>query len=291
LRAAVRARYNKATPEGFIVALCAWQTKPVSMLAASLDGAALLDILLVAALIYLFLVLVKHTHAFALLLAVVVLLGLHYFARRAGLETLSWIVSNPVTYLVVLGLLVLYQGEVRRELARLGRTRLVAALTRSERGDPTDDIVLAAGYFSQNRVGALIVIERQIPLNTYVESGIGLDALLSYDLLMSIFMPQSPLHDGAVMVRKNRVVAASCFLPLSLNPLLSTQLGTRHRAAIGVTEESDALAVVVSEETGHISIMSAGNVDLNLTPEQLRDRLRRLRREGLPRLLLSSRAS
>jgi diadenylate cyclase len=271
--------------------MCAWQTAAVSMLVATLNWAALLDIVLVAGLVYLFLNLVKHTRAFALLLALVVLLGLYHFARWAGLETLGWLLSNPVTYLAALGLLVLYQGEVRRELARLGHTGLLAALTPRERGDPIDDIVLAAGYFAQNKVGALIVVERQITLNTYVESGIRLDALVSYDLLTSIFLPASPLHDGAAIVRKNRVVAASCFLPLSLNPLLSTQLGTRHRAAIGVTEESDAVAVVVSEETGQISVMSGGNVDLNLTAEQLRERLRRLRREGLPRLLLSSRAS
>lgn len=268
-----------------------WQRAPVSTLAVPLDGAALLDILIVATLVYFFLSLIKQTRAFPFLLALVVLLGLYYLARWTGLETLGWLLSNPVTYLVVLGLLVLHQGEVRRELARLGRTRLWAALTQRERGDPADDIVLAAGFFAKNKVGALIVIERQITLTTYVESGIGLDALVSYDLLTSIFLPQSPLHDGAAIVRKNRVVAASCFLPLSLDPLLSSQLGTRHRAAIGVTEESDAVAVVVSEETGRISVMSGGNVDLDLTPEQLRERLRRLRRESGPRLLLTSRAS
>jgi diadenylate cyclase len=145
--------------------MCAWQTAAVSMLVATLNwaalldivlvagGAALLDIVLVAGLVYLFLNLVKHTRAFALLLALVVLLGLYHFARWAGLETLGWLLSNPVTYLAALGLLVLYQGEVRRELARLGRSGLLAALTRRERGDPIDDIVLAAGYFAQNKVG------------------------------------------------------------------------------------------------------------------------------------------
>lgn len=252
------------------------------------DWVALADILVVAVVIYYFLTVIKDTRAFRLLLAVVLLLGLSYGTRWAQLQTIRWLLTNLLPYLIF-ALLVIYQGEIRRGLARLGRVPLVARLTASERTEPTDDIVLACSTFSQQRVGALICLEREIRLHTYIESGIGLDAVLSYDLLVSIFLPQSPLHDGAVIVRKNRVVAASCFLPLSLNPLLSTQLGTRHRAAIGVSEESDAVAVVVSEETGRISVMSGGTVELDLTPDQLRERLRRLLRERGPRLLLTSR--
>jgi diadenylate cyclase len=133
--------------------------------------------------------------------------------------------------------------------------------------------VMAAEYFSQNRVGALMVVERQAGLRTYIESGIPLDAKLSYDLLVSIFRPGSPLHDGAVIIEGSRVAAAGCFLPLSLNPLISKQLGTRHRAAIGITEDSDALVVLVSEETGSISVASSGTIDTNLTPDELGDRL------------------
>jgi diadenylate cyclase len=151
--------------------------------------------------------------------------------------------------------------------------------------------VLACSYFAQRRIGALIALERNLGLHTYIESGIALNAGVSYDLLVSIFLPQSPLHDGAVIVRRNRIAAASCFLPLSLNPLLSAQLGSRHRAAIGVTEESDAVVVVVSEETGSIAVVSGGSVELNLTPEQLRERLRTLMRRGLPRLPFSGRVS
>ena len=266
---------------------------PVSLapLAAGLDWVALVDIVVVAVVVYYFLLLIKDTRAYPLLFAGVILLSLYVISQWAQLRTLSWLVSNPAAYFLVLVLLVIYQGEIRRELARLGRLPLLARLTARERGEPYDDIVLASSYFSQNKVGALMVLEREVSLRTYIESGIGLDALLSYDLLVSIFLPQSPLHDGAVIVRKNRVVAASCFLPLSLNPLLSTHLGTRHRAAIGVTEESDAIAVVVSEETGSISVMSAGAVDLNLTPEQLRARLRRLLREAGPRLALYGRGA
>lgn len=264
------------------------QVAPLALV--SLNWLALVDVLVVAAVLYSVLNLIKDTRAFPMLLAAVLLLGLYYGTRWARLETMRWVLTNLLPYFIF-ALIVIYAGEIRRGLARLGRFPLVARLTAAERSDVYDEIVLACSTFSQQRIGALIALEREISLATYVESGIALDARLSYDLLVSIFLPNSPLHDGAVIVRKNRVVAASCFLPLSLNPLLSTQLGTRHRAAIGVTEESDAAAVVVSEQTGAIALMSGGTVELNLTAEQLRDRLRRLLREGPPRLLLSSRTS
>jgi len=261
------------------------------VLAIAINWLAVADILILATLIYYFLRLIKDTRALPMLFAAVVLLGLYQAAEWGRLEALRWLLANPVTYFVVFALLVVYQGEIRRELARLGRVPWLGSLGADERGDSYDDIVLAVSYFSQHKIGALVVLERDISLRTYIESGIGLDALLSYDLLVSIFRPESPLHDGAAIVQKDRVVAASCFLPLSLNPLLSAHLGTRHRAAIGITEESDAIAVVVSEETGALGVMSAGAVDLNLTPDQLRERLRRLLMPGAPRLPVSGRAS
>jgi diadenylate cyclase len=140
-------------------------------------------------------------------------------------------------------------------------------------GDSYDDIVLAANLFSQHQTGALIVIEREIGLRTYVESGVAMDARLSYDLLATIFRPSAPLHDGAVIIQKDRLAAAACFLPLSMNPVLSTQMGTRHRAGIGITEETDAIAVIVSEESGAISMAVGGKIERDLTVEQLRERL------------------
>jgi len=137
-------------------------------------------------------------------------------------------------------------------------------------------VVLAAGYFSQNRIGSLIAFERAVGLRTYIESGIPMDANLTYDLLLAIFRPGSPMHDGAVIVQGSRIAAAACFLPLSLNPMISNQLGTRHRAAIGVTEESDAVAVLVSEQTGAISLAVGGTIELGITVEQLNDRLSNL---------------
>ena len=148
--------------------------------------------------------------------------------------------------------------------------------------DVYDDIVLAANLFSQNQTGALIVIEREIGLRTYIESGVALDARLSYDLLATVFRPSAPLHDGAVIVQRDRIAAAACFLPLSMNPVLSTQLGTRHRAAIGITEETDAVAVIISEETGTISMAVAGSIERDLTVERLRERLSNLLRRYAP---------
>src|SRR5207344_3262607 len=153
-----------------------------------------------------------------------------------------------------------------------GRRLLLSRAAGSE-ADAYDDIVLAANLFSQNQTGALIVIEREIGLRTYIESGVPLDANLSYDLLATIFRPSAPLHDGAVIVQKDRVAAAACFLPLSMNPVLSTQFGTRHRAAIGITEETDAISVVVSEESGSISIAVGGQIERDITVEYLRERL------------------
>ncbi|MFQ5814740.1 MAG: diadenylate cyclase, partial [Anaerolineae bacterium] len=203
----------------------AFPQSPASAILVGFDWMALLDILVVAVVVYYFLNLIKDTRAFPMLLAAGLLLGLYYGTGWARLETMRWLLTNLLPYFIF-ALIVIYQGEIRRGLVRLGRLPWLARLTTRERGDPYDDIVLACSYFSQNKIGALIVLEREISLRTYIESGIGLDALLSYDLLVSIFLPQSPLHDGAAIVKKNRVVAASCFLPLSLNPLLSTQLGT-----------------------------------------------------------------
>ena len=153
-------------------------------------------------------------------------------------------------------------------------------------GDSYDDIVLAANLFSQHQTGALIVIEREIGLRTYIESGVAMDAKLSYDLLATIFRPSAPLHDGAVIIQKDRLAAAACFLPLSMNPVLSTQMGTRHRAGIGITEETDAIAVIVSEETGAISMAVGGKIERDLTAEQLRERLSSELRRYMPPVTL-----
>jgi len=241
---------------------------------------AIIDILLVAIIIYEFLALIKGTRA-SLMVVGVAGLGLAFYLSRLGnLAALNWLISTLLPY-TVFALIVVFAAEIRQALARLGRGLTLSRASGSE-ADAYDDIVLAANLFCQNQTGALIVIEREIGLRTYIESGVPLDARLSYDLLATIFRPSAPLHDGAVIVQNDRIAAAACFLPLSMNPVLSTQLGTRHRAGIGVTEETDAIAVIVSEETGIISLAVSGKIERDLSVDQLRDRLGELLRRYVP---------
>ena len=245
-----------------------------------------IDILLVAFLIYQFLALVRGTRAAPMLVGVATLALAFYFARLGELRTLNWLLSTLLPY-VVFALIVVFQSEIRHALANLG-SRVSLMRSSSSVADVYDDIVLAANLFSQNQTGALIVIEREIGLRTYIESGVSLDARLSYDLLATIFRPSAPLHDGAVIVQRDRIAAAACFLPLSMNPVLSIQLGTRHRAGIGITEETDAVAVIVSEETGTISIAVAGSIERELTVDRLLERLSVLLRRYAPAPVLPS---
>ena len=247
---------------------------PVASL-TRLDLRAALDILIIAVFIYFLLKLLRGTRAVQMLVGIALLFAFYRGAQWARLEMVEWLLTILLPYIAI-ALIILFQPEIRRALSRMGRNlSMISFASRSSKGT-YDDIVMAAEYFSQNRIGALIVVERQAGLRTYIESGIPLDAKLSYDLLLSIFRPGSPLHDGAVIVQGSRVAAAGCFLPLSLNPLISKQLGTRHRAAIGITEDSDCLVVLVSEETGFISVASAGAIETNLSQEDLSDRLREM---------------
>ena len=230
-----------------------------------------LDILLVALIIYEVLVMIRGTRAAPMLAGLAAVAVAFYLARIGELVTLNWLVSHLLPY-VVFALIVVFQSEIRHVLSDVGR-RVSFLGGSAAAGDSYDDIVLAANLFSQHQTGALIVIEREIGLRTYIESGVAMDARLSYDLLATIFRPSAPLHDGAVILQKDRLAAAACFLPLSMNPVLSTQLGTRHRAGIGITEETDAIAVIVSEESGAISMAVGGKIERDLTVEQLRERL------------------
>jgi diadenylate cyclase len=262
---------------------------------ARLDVRSALDILIIAILIYYLLQLLRGTRAVQMLVAIALLMLFYRGARWARLEMVEWLLTTMLPYIAIT-LIILFQPEIRRALSRFGRNLSLMRFASHNPKAAHDDIVMAAEYFSQNRIGALMVVERQAELQTYIESGIPLDAKLSYDLLLSIFRPGSPLHDGAVIVEGSRVAAAGCFLPLSLNPMISKQLGTRHRAAIGVTEDSDAIVVLVSEETGSISLASAGAIDTNLMPEELSDRLteifsRRRTTSALPAALANVRTT
>src|SRR5664279_5264757 len=242
---------------------------------------AVFDILVVAFLVYQFLKLVKGTRAIPMLVAVVILGAAFWIAHFEALKTVDWLITTLLPY-AIFALIVVFGAEIRHALARLGR-RLSAARGGAFNGtDSYEDIVLAANHFSQTVTGALIVIEREIGLRTFIESGVPLDANLSYDLLTTIFRPSAPLHDGAVIIQKARIAAAACFLPLSMNPVLSTQYGTRHRAAIGITEETDAISVVVSEENGSISIAVGGAIERDITVEYLRERLSEVLRRYVP---------
>lgn len=254
-----------------------------------ISTASVIDILLVAVLIYQFLVLIRGTRAVPVLIGVGGLALAFYVAHVAELRTVNFLVSTLLPY-GIFALIVVFQNEIRHALARIGR-KLTFSRASAGMAEAYDDIVLAANLFSQSQTGALIVIEREIGLRTYIESGVPLDANLSYDLLATIFRPSAPLHDGAVIIQKDRIAAAACFLPLSMNPVLSTQLGTRHRAGIGITEESDAIAVIVSEETGYISLAVAGNIERDVTVEYLRERLSELLRRYVPPTTLPTMSS
>jgi diadenylate cyclase len=250
---------------------------------------SIIDILVVALIIYEFLKLIKGTRAMPMLLGVATLALAFWLAHVEELKTVDWLITTLLPY-AIFALIVVFGAEIRHALARLGR-KLSSARGPGSGAETYDDIVLAANLFSQNQTGALIVIEREIGLRTYIESGVPLDANLTYDLLATIFRPSAPLHDGAVIVQKDRIAAAACFLPLSMNPVLSTQLGTRHRAAIGITEETDAISVVVSEETAAISIAVGGAIERDVTVEYLRERLSELLRRYVPRATLPTAAT
>jgi diadenylate cyclase len=236
----------------------------------------LADILVVSVLIYEVLKLIRGTRAVQMALGGGVLVALFYGSRWGHLETVNWVIRNLFGY-VVFAVIVLFQSDIRRALAHFGRAPFFRYFAKPESAeDSIEELVMASTMLSAKRIGAIIAIERQIGLRNYIEGGIPLDARLTYDLLLSIFQLESPLHDGAVIVQDDRVAAAACFLPLTVNPRLGKELGSRHRAAIGLTEENDAVAIVVSEETGSLSIIADGQIDRGITPDELRVRLRSL---------------
>ena len=238
-----------------------------------------IDILLVAILVYEVLRLVRGTRAVQMAVGMGLVALLYQLSHWFGLTTVQWVLRNAVVYLGF-AIIVLFQHEIRTALTHLGNNIRIPFLRSSRRAneygqDWYDEVVLAATSLSSEKIGALVVFERDVGLKTYIESGVRLDACLTYDLLVTIFNPDAPLHDGAAIVSSNRVAAASCFLPLTQNPLLSRELGTRHRAAIGITEDSDACAVIVSEETGSISFAMNGRITRHLDGPRLRQQLQK----------------
>lgn len=230
------------------------------------------DILITAFLIYQFLSILRGRRAANVLIGLGVLVALYVTALAANLELLRTVLQTIAPY-TPLGLILMFQQEIRRMLARLGRQGWFGFGTRLKRREFVEEILLAIDQLARTRTGALIVLERDIGLRTFIESGVGLDALVSRDLLLAIFYPKAALHDGAAILQNDRIAAAACFLPLSGNTSLASTMGTRHRAGIGVTEESDCLAIIVSEETGQISVAEGGEIDRELTLAEVESRI------------------
>jgi diadenylate cyclase len=237
-----------------------------------LSWVAVADIALVAFLIYQFLMIVRGRRAAHILAGVVVLAGVYSLAAALGLQMISAVLASLAPY-APFAMIVMFQSEIRRLLARIGRRRWISLGGRLQKREFAEELVLALTQLGQQKTGALIVIERDIGLRSFIESGVVLDACVSRDLLMTIFQRGSVLHDGAVIIQGERIAAAACFLPLTVQPTLARHLGTRHRAAIGVTEETDCLSLIVSEETGRLSIATFGDIELDITPEKLEQRI------------------
>lgn len=231
---------------------------------------ALLDIFVLAVIIYQLLLMIRGTRSVNILVALAVLVLLFVLTDPGviQLHALHSVLGNLLIY-IPLAVIVLFQGQIRQALANLGRNPFSQFLPKRVQNELVEEVALASASLASKRIGALIVIERDMGLRTFQETGIALDALVSYDLLMNIFTRRSPLHDGAVIIADGRIKAASCFLPLTTTASISRSFGTRHRAAVGITEESDALAVVVSEERGVVSLAKGGKISEGLTAKQL----------------------
>ncbi|MBB5174316.1 diadenylate cyclase CdaA [Texcoconibacillus texcoconensis] len=235
----------------------------------------IIDILLVAFVVYKLIMVIRGTRAVQLVKGITVILAVWFFSSYLGLQTLQWIMSQMVTY-GLLAIIIIFQPELRRALEQLGRGRFFASSTTAKEEETQqliEHIVKATSYMGKRRIGALISIERETGMNDYIETGIPLNAHITSELLINVFIPNTPLHDGAVIMKGNEISAAGCYLPLSENPFISKDLGTRHRAALGVSEVTDAITVAVSEETGGISVTKNGELHRDLDAQGLRELL------------------
>ena len=240
----------------------------------------IVDILIVSYVIYNLILLVRGTRAVQLLKGIFVIVVTWALSYVFELTTLQWIIRQIFTY-GVLALVIIFQPELRRALDQLGRGKLLRRTPADEDVNKRiNEVLKALNYLSKKKYGALIVFERETGLNDYVETGIVIDSRISSELLINIFIPNTPLHDGAVIIRRDRLIAAGCYLPLSENPFISKELGTRHRAAIGIGEVSDAISVAVSEETGQISLAINGQIVRDIKEESLISKLYEELRQG-----------
>ena len=231
------------------------------------------DILILAYLIYQLVLLIKGTRAVQMMTGVVFIISAYFVAGVLQLTTVQRFLGY-LLYWIPFAMIVIFQNTIRRALSRFGRNPFFRATSRPQSEALINELVLAATSLASRKIGGLIIIEREQGLRNYIETGITIDALLSYDLILSIFSPGSPLHDGAIIVQEGRIRAAACFLPLTSHPTLSKEFGTRHRAAIGISEEADAVAVVISEERGTVSVAFESRIIEDVDAVQLRDLLK-----------------
>ncbi|MDD2212394.1 MAG: diadenylate cyclase CdaA [Clostridia bacterium] len=239
---------------------------------------SILDILIVSFVIYKLMMIIKGTRAVQLIKGLFILLLASLVSETFGFTTVAWILEQLSKVLVV-ALPIVFQPELRRALERLGRgkffARPMSMLNEETLAKVVDQLVRSVKILSKDNIGALIMLERETGVNDYIETGTKIDGIVSTEFIVNIFIPRSPLHDGAVIIRGDRVVAAGCFLPLSENPNLSKELGTRHRAALGLTEQSDVIGIIVSEETGTISVAEEGRLTRYLDENTLKDILKK----------------
>ena len=235
----------------------------------------LVDILLVAFIIYRIFLLIKGTRAVQMLLGLAVVLVVYVLSQFFGLFTLHWFLDNFLSS-IILVIIVIFQSDIRRALIHMGRNPFFAGMSTREESEVIEELVKASFAMASRRVGALIVIERETGIKDFIEAGSEIDAKVSSDLIQSIFHPSSPIHDGALVIQEGRLTRAGCFLPLTQNPDVGRGLGTRHRAAIGLTELVDAVSIVVSEETGKVSVVVVGRITRDLDYVSLRKVLKRL---------------
>lgn len=238
----------------------------------------IVDVLLVWYVFYKLMTIIRGTKAVQLLKGIIVLIIARLLTDVFGLDTLRWMMDQVLPY-GFLAIIIIFQPELRRALEQLGRGRLFArTMTQEleERDRLIEAFMKAVSYMAKRRIGALISVEKETGLSEYIETGIPMNSDITSELLINIFIPNTPLHDGAVIVTKNRIAAAGCYLPLSESPFISKELGTRHRAALGISEVTDAVTIIVSEETGAVSITADGDINRNLDMEEFEVQLRRL---------------
>ena len=233
------------------------------------------DIFIIAFVVYQLGLLIRGTRAVQMIMGLVVLAAVYQGAQYFELYTVNWILDSIGNVLLII-VVVVFQGDIRRMLTQVGTGPLFSGLPRAAHGQVIEEITRAAVTLAGRRIGGLVVMAREVGLNEYMEGGTRLDAQVTKELVQTIFVPASPLHDGALVVQDGRIVVAGCFLPLTTNPNVSKTLGTRHRAAIGLTEETDAVVIVVSEEEGKISLVREGRITRDLDAGVLRTTLQQL---------------